>query len=333
MTRRSVRKKYRVNYKKLSVFLMVVILGLSGVGYFVFKPEPVKPTVTAKPTFLHIVRIRPGEQAKVVMENIPVSLMLKGVVLNTSDASIATLDSKGFVFAKGEGDADIYLTDKNIQILVSHIVVREQKTIYLTFDDGPSTSITPLLLEVLDKYKVKATFFVVGQYVTYYPDLLKEIQSHGHSIGIHSDTHNYSEIYKNSQTLLGDVNSLEDRVFRTTGKRPNLYRFPGGSFEARQLLDSMDYRTFTDEMHSKGYRIFDWSCSLGDTSPKLKTPEALFKSALKRFSDDNYVVFLAHDIGNKNDTPKAIDLLIKHFMDDGYVFDVLDNYSGELVYE
>lgn len=99
------------------------------------------------------------------------------------------------------------------------------KVIYLTFDDGPSIY-TKSLLDTLDKYGVKATFFVCN---TGSASLIKEIYERGHTIGIHCTTHDYSKIYKSADAYIEDFQKMQDIVYEMTGTKPILFRYPGGS--------------------------------------------------------------------------------------------------------
>ncbi|MPM54937.1 hypothetical protein SDC9_101720 [bioreactor metagenome] len=113
--------------------------------------------------------------------------------------------------------------------------LRPSNTVYLTFDDGP-TQLTDEILRILDKYDVKATFFVVGKDTPEGRARLQRIADAGHTIGIHSYSHKYNEIYRSVEDYLEDFNRAFEWVYETTGIKPSIFRFPGGSINAYSQL-------------------------------------------------------------------------------------------------
>ena len=181
----------------------------------------------------------------------------------------------------------------------------ESKTVYLTFDDGPS-AITNEILNVLSHYKIKATFFVIGKNVEKHPDILTRIFKDGHAVGVHSYTHIYKEIYKDEQSLTNDINSCICAI-KTVNDRfiPRLYRFPGGSFN---LKDE------TKRVPSKlGLKHFDWNASCGDCELKTSNYMDLVGFATATAGKKNNIILLLHDAPNKTFTPKALPEIIEYF--------------------
>ena len=129
-----------------------------------------------------------------------------------------------------------------------------KKIAYLTFDDGPSRYVTPEILDILDSYNIKATFFVLGKQAEKNPDILKRIYEEGHSIGNHTYSHNYSFIYKNVNNFLYELEKTEEVFKNILGEdfETNLIRFPGGSFGTKKA----PFRSFVLE---KGYNYIDWN--------------------------------------------------------------------------
>ena len=136
------------------------------------------------------------------------------------------------------------------------------KTMYLTFDDGPSKENTDKVLDVLKEKNVKATFFVIGEYVRKYPDTARRIVEEGHTIGIHCDVHDYSIIYANPAAFIADFEKAYDTVYQITGVEAKLFRFPGGSVNAYNKQVCGD---IVKELEAKGFIYFDWNASLEDT--------------------------------------------------------------------
>ena len=108
----------------------------------------------------------------------------------------------------------------------------EGKRVFLTFDDGPSAEVTPHILDILKEYNIKATFFVVGNRVNVYSDIVKRAYDEGHYIGNHGYSHKYSNIYKSVDSVIDEYNKTEEIIRKALGN-PNysshLFRFPGGS--------------------------------------------------------------------------------------------------------
>lgn len=165
------------------------------------------------------------------------------------------------------------------------------KTMYLTFDDGPSKENTDLVLDVLKEKKVKATFFVIGEYVRKYPDTARRIVEEGHTIGIHCDVHDYSSLYESKEAYLEDFEKAYDTVYQITGVETKLFRFPGGSVNAynKQVCGEI-----VKEMELRGFVYFDWNASLEDTVGN-KTAGQLLESAQNSVLGRERVVLLAHD--------------------------------------
>lgn len=192
------------------------------------------------------------------------------------------------------------------------------KIAYLTFDDGPSKTVTPKILKTLDDYKIKATFFVLGSMAEQNPSTLKTIKAKGHSIGHHSYSHNYKYLYANTNNFLGEVNRT-DRIFKNTlGKnfKTSLLRFPGGSFESYKNPQKK-------VLQSKGYRIYDWNALNGDSEAKnvsVNTQMARLKATVRGQKE---LIVLMHDANGKENTAKALPQIIEYLKSQGYTFKAL----------
>lgn len=165
------------------------------------------------------------------------------------------------------------------------------KTMYLTFDDGPSKENTDKVLDVLKEKNVKATFFVIGEYVRKYPDTARRIVEEGHTIGIHCDVHDYSILYANKEAYLADFEKAYDTVYQITGVKAKLFRFPGGSVNAYNKQVCGD---IVKELEARGFIYFDWNASLEDTVGN-KSGEQLLQSANESVMGRERIVMLAHD--------------------------------------
>lgn len=166
------------------------------------------------------------------------------------------------------------------------------KTMYLTFDDGPSEENTVTILDILKQHNIKATFFVIGENVRKHPQVAKRIVEEGHTIGIHCNHHDYKEIYESVESYLTDFEQAYQAVYEVTGVEVKLFRFPGGSINA---YNKEVYEDIIAEMTDRGFIYFDWNGSLED-AVKKSTPEKLLMNARESTLKRKKVVMLAHDI-------------------------------------
>ena len=187
-----------------------------------------------------------------------------------------------------------------------------EKKVYLTFDDGPSTKVTNRILDILDEENVKATFFVVSDRVYHRRETLRRIAQEGHTLGVHSKSHRYSEIYASDEALLKDVDACAKVITDTTGIVPHVYRFPGGGMQARKRL--------TPLVEAKGYRVVNWNAVCGDEEIIGASADVLFETACKTSQGKNNVVLLCHDSASHTATAEALPRIIKHFRGQGYTF-------------
>lgn len=166
------------------------------------------------------------------------------------------------------------------------------KTMYLTFDDGPSADNTAAVLDILKERGIRATFFLVGENVRKHPDVAKRIVEEGHTIGIHCNNHDYSKLYKSVDSYLEDFQKAYDAVYEITGVETKLFRFPGGSVNAYNKAVGEE---IIQKMTENGYIYFDWNASLED-AVKQSTPEDLIRNAVTSTLGRKTVVMLAHDV-------------------------------------
>ena len=196
------------------------------------------------------------------------------------------------------------------------------KTIYLTFDDGPSRY-TAKLLDILKAYNVHATFFVTNQAITNgYDNLILRAYNEGHTIGLHSNTHNYN-IYQNSDTYFADLYAIQEKVRRITGYTSTIIRFPGGS--SNTISHNYDggahiMSTLTKEVEAKGFKYFDWNISSGDAGETTNSTQ-VFKNIIKGIGKGSSYVVLQHDI--KSYSVNAVEDVIKYCLSKGYTFKAL----------
>lgn len=189
-----------------------------------------------------------------------------------------------------------------------------KKTVYLTFDDGPSDRITPKILDVLKDEDVKATFFIIGAQAEIRRGLVRREFDEGHTVAVHSYTHRYRDIYRSAESLIADIDRCNDLIENITGRRAEVYRFPGGSYGLRgELITAVT---------EHGLRYVDWNASTRDAEAEPESAESLYLSAVATSADCNNVVLLSHDSTSKTFTPEATRRIIRYYKENGYVFDV-----------
>lgn len=193
------------------------------------------------------------------------------------------------------------------------------KVIYLTFDDGPS-QYTPKLLDVLKKYNVKATFFVVN---TAYIGTVKRIASEGHTLALHTATHVYKDIYASEDAYFKDLQTIQRIVRDLTGRECTIIRFPGGSSNKSSSFNPGIMTRLTKLVEEKGYTYFDWTIDSKDTGG-AKTPEAVCQNVISGVLNEkrDYSIVLQHDI--KSYSVDAVEAIILWGLANGYTFLPMD---------
>ena len=193
-----------------------------------------------------------------------------------------------------------------------------EKTVYLTFDDGPSDN-TPRVLEVLGRYGINATFFVTG----HEPDkahYIKDAYEAGNSIGLHSMSHNYDEIYVSEEAFFSDLEAVGNMVKEQIGYVPYLTRFPGGAsntISANYCPGIMS--ALVNDVQARGYQFYDWNVSSGDASGTNVAVETLVAgSCVEGYTN---VMLLFHDSNTKDTTPEALPQIIEYYLERGYKFE------------
>jgi len=187
-----------------------------------------------------------------------------------------------------------------------------EKTVCLTFDDGP-TKVTEKILDCLAQNNIKATFFVCGKNVEKNPKILSRIFKEGHSVGIHTHTHDYKSIYASPKALTDDINACLRAIKAVNANyKPLLYRFPGGSFNLSDSLISVP--------KNLGLCAVDWNASCRDCELKTDDSSLLFKEAMSTSANKSRVILLMHDAADKHLTALALPDIIKEFTKNGFSF-------------
>jgi peptidoglycan/xylan/chitin deacetylase (PgdA/CDA1 family) len=198
-----------------------------------------------------------------------------------------------------------------------------QKVAYLTFDDGPSAR-TPQLLATLKDNHVKATFFVIGVVAKKHPGMLKRIADDGHVVGVHSWTHDYSYVYKNTDNFLTDFKKLRDYVKKETGVAPNVCRFPGGTNNTVCFKYSKGHimKKIVPLVKSLGFTYYDWNVSSAEASSPPPDKARIIGNVISGCKKKDIAVILFHD-ADIQDYVDAVPEIITKLRSMGFTFETL----------
>ena len=185
------------------------------------------------------------------------------------------------------------------------------RKVYLTFDDGPSIYTTKIL-DILDDYNVKATFFVLGKDDPQSIELMQDIYERGHTIGRHSYSHKYTEMYASEDAFAQDYQKLYTFLKEKVGVESFCYRFPGGSSNTISKIDMKEFAAYLEE---QGVKFHDWNISSGDGAPVALTTEQIKENVLKDLEKYNSAVVLMHDSAEKGSTVDALPEIIEAILE------------------
>ena len=192
---------------------------------------------------------------------------------------------------------------------------------YLTFDDGPSRN-TDAILKILAENDIKATFFVTARNTDETNmQRYRKIAEAGHTLAMHSGTHNYREIYASKEAFLADYSRISDLLYEITGTRSVIYRFPGGSSNTLACR-KVPMTELIAELHSRGVEYFDWNVNSTDASGKNPDPGVLIKSVTSGLKYRHNII-LMHDAAGHETTVQALPSIIQACRDRGLIFSVI----------
>ena len=325
--KRSNRGRYRKQKKKKNIIILItcaLIISSAVIGTkLVLKQNKGNVQVTTKPNE------ETNSQDKEVVDNFED----KEVTGNSEELESNIVDNSGYLSFEEDPNADdAAMVSENTKGLLNgtkNYPVRTdgKKVVYLTFDDGPSTTNTPQILDILDQYNVKATFFVLGKMLEAgngEKDVLKDIAENGHAIANHTYGHDYAYLYPNGtmnvDNIVSDVEKNNDIMKEILGDdfSTRVIRFPGGywSWEGRTPM--------RDKMIETGYCNIDWNALNEDAQGAVKTADELVqktKENIERLGPDaDSVVLLMHDTYGKEETVKALPQIIEYLQDKGFEF-------------
>lgn len=201
---------------------------------------------------------------------------------------------------------------------------KEGKRVFLTFDDGPSKSVTPHILDLLKFHNIKATFFVLGSRVKLNPDIVKREYNEGHYIANHGYSHKYSSIYAKTENVIEEYNKTEAEIRKALNNQnysSHLFRFPGGSIggEYNKIKKSAK-----KQLREKQIAYLDWNALTSDAAG-ANTKEKILRNMKKTVGNYQNVVLLMHDAPDKKLTYETLEDVINYLTEKGYSFKNFNN--------
>lgn len=201
----------------------------------------------------------------------------------------------------------------------------KEKVVYLTFDDGPGGKITNQILDILKNENVPATFFVIGCQIKGQEDIILRMKNEGHSIGLHSFSHNRNKLYCEDDGFLQEMLKSQETLFEVTGEKYNILRFPFGcNNNSYNLTDKL-----VETLHENNFKIYDWTVDSGDGANANSAPESIIKKACKTKDNDKVIVLMHCSYINKNSS-LALPSILKYYKNSGYIFKSIDENTPEV---
>lgn len=306
-------KKEKINVKKVIIFIAIafacflIIFGSSLISYKAIHGNKNQST-EGQATIVEKQKENEKEKKNKAPKNKD-----KIVAVNERKFKIATHDIEKIKLK--------FIPEKNDNSKeeIKNIYFSDEKQVYLTFDDGPSKSVTPQILDILKRENVPATFFVLGYRVELAPDIVKRAFNEGHYIANHGYSHKYSSLYETPENTWNEYIQCEQAIknaLQNQDYNSYLFRFPGGSSGGAH-----------EKVKSKARQIFDenriaftnWNSLTGDAAGAV-TKEEQLQEMIESKGDSNSVILLMHDAGDKQVTVETLPEVIRYFKEQGYVF-------------
>lgn len=210
----------------------------------------------------------------------------------------------------------------NYKVLASENI-NDEKSIYLTFDDGISKSVTPALLDILKKENIKVTFFLIGNTLNNNADILKQIADDGHAIGLHSYSHERHLLYNSKDAFIKEMLKTQAKIKEITGIQSNIIRFPFGTRNNSFRINS----SWETAIHDNNLKIYDWNVDSQDGANPSLSPSCLLKNSK---SKEKNIILLMHCADINKNSPKAVKSIIDYYKNQGYTFKIITEETEEM---
>ncbi len=216
------------------------------------------------------------------------------------------------------------LPERNSDIIVDVGKSDGVKKAYLTFDDGPNYSVTTDILDILRRYNIKATFFMVGTLMEHNQGAARRVYDEGHLLANHSYSHKYSELYASTDAFMNQINHTQELIYKITDNKnyPKVCRFPGGGYNSGYYGEMK--KECKVKLEENGYRYCDWNALTGDAESANPSADSIMSRLKKTVGEKEDVVILMHDAPAKSVTAKTLPDVIDYLIECGYEFDTLD---------
>lgn len=202
---------------------------------------------------------------------------------------------------------------------LNYIFNNTEKKVYLTFDDGPTTKVTPKILDILKKENIPATFFIVGKHVKENPNLVNRAFDEGHFIANHGYNHNNKLLYKNDESFLNEILDTDKEIAKAVGVdnyTSHIFRFPNGFCAP---LYKSQKKKLVKKLSDIGYVYIDWN-SLNKDSERKYSNKQLLENLKKSIKSEGTLVILMHDTGDVNNTYDVLKESIDYLKSQDYEF-------------
>lgn len=202
---------------------------------------------------------------------------------------------------------------------VNNLIYGEEKTAYLTFDDGPNNTITPKVLDILKEKDIKASFFVIGKYVEEYPEIVKREYEEGHYIANHSYNHDNTKLYKSAESFKNEIEKTDIAIGKAIGVEDycsHIFRFPNGFMAP---LYRNEKKALVSILEKMDYTYIDWNC-LNNDSMKKYTGSQLINNLKESSKNKNTLVILMHDTKDVSNSSLVLKESIEFLQEQGYEF-------------
>ncbi len=204
-----------------------------------------------------------------------------------------------------------------------NIVFAQQRIMYLTFEDGPGPY-TQDILNILDDYHIKATFFVTGLNNDY-THLLKTVSAEGHMLGLHSFSHDCTEIYSSVEAYFTDLGKISSLVKKETNTVSDFIRFPLNTDNTESLsYDTAIIAKLHEHCENLGYTYYDWNVDSGDEDPDL-TADEIYENVIQKVQGKDKVMLRMHDGNTQKATKEALPRILKELVRQGWEFRIIDD--------
>lgn len=200
----------------------------------------------------------------------------------------------------------IFLSCFKINAYCLQISKFENKSVYITFDDGPNSN-TPKILDLLNKYDMKATFFLLESKINLYPEIVTRILNEGHSVGLHGQSHEKSVFYANDTSVLNEINSTRNTLLDKFGYNTKLVRVPYGS---KPHLTNTQYSSLINS----GYKIWDWNIDSTDTYQDANA-SSIVDNTLSKLNKNGNSIILFHE---KQITVSSLSTILAYIKNNNY---------------